>query len=58
MKNDISNAIFDSLSPIQEKRKKLETEFNLEEMITAHTKICRDVASATLTETKQKMGLL
>jgi len=58
MKNDISNAIFDSLTPIQEKRKKLEAEFNFAEMITAHTKICREVASATLVETKQKMGLL
>lgn len=58
MKEQVSEAIFEELKPIQEKRKKLEQEFDLDEMINAHTKICREVASATLTETKQKMGLL
>ena len=58
MKQQISEVIFDGLKPIQEKRKKLEEEFDLTEMIKEHTKICRKVASDTLTETKQKMGLL
>jgi len=58
MKSDISDVIFKGLTPIQEKRKNLESSFDFENMINAHTKICRDVASATLTETKQKMGLL
>lgn len=58
MKEDISEVIFNGLKPIQEKRKKLESEFDLSEMITEHTKICRKVASDTLLEVKQKMGLL
>ena len=58
MKRDISEIIYKGLSPIQEKRKKLESEFDFDEMISEHTKICRKVASQTLMETKQKMGLL
>ena len=58
MKADVSQAIFEVLEPIQEKRKEIESTFNLERMINDHTNICREVASQTLLETKQKMGLV
>jgi tryptophanyl-tRNA synthetase len=58
MKEDVSNAIYEVLRPLQEKRKEIEEEFDLNRMIENHTKICREVASQTLTEVKQKMGLL
>lgn len=58
MKEDVSSAIYNSLKPIQEKRNELIKNFDLDNMIKEHTKICRNVASQTLTETKQKMGLL
>jgi tryptophanyl-tRNA synthetase len=58
MKKEVSEVIYEGLKPIQEKRKELEQEFDLDEMIKEHTKICRKVASDTLQETKQKMGLL
>lgn len=58
MKNDVSAIIFEYLEPIQKKRREIEESFDLNDMIEKHTKICRDVASNTLTEVKQKMGLL
>ena len=58
MKSDIANAIFEYLVPIQKKRKEIEMSFDYDEMITEHAKICRKVASQTLIEVKQKMGLL
>lgn len=58
MKEEISDIVFKGLLPIQEKRRKLESDFNLDEMILEHAKICRKVAIETLTEVKQKMGLL
>lgn len=58
MKTDISEAIFENLKPIQNKRSEIEKNFNLDEMISEHTKICRKVATETLSEVKTKMGLL
>lgn len=58
MKNDVSEAIFQVLQPIQEKRKEIESSFDLESMLNKHTEICREVASETLRETKEKMGLI
>lgn len=58
MKADVSQAIFEILQPIQEKRKEIEETFDLDRMIDSHTLICREVASNTLKETKQKMGLI
>lgn len=57
MKKDLSNAIFEELRPIQEKRKQIESSFDLDDMIKKHTEICREVASQTLAEVKKKMGL-
>lgn len=58
MKPDIANALFEVLRPIQEKRAEIEKSFDLDEMIKKHTDICREVASLTLAEVKQKMGLI
>lgn len=58
MKADLANAIFESLSPVQKKRTEIESSFDLESMLNKHTEICREVASQTLFEIKQKMGLL
>jgi len=57
MKEDTSNAIYDVLRPIQEKRAEIESSFDLEGMLLKHTDICRQVALQTLSEVKQKMGL-
>lgn len=58
MKEELASVIYEILKPIQEKRAQLEASFDLGKMIEEHTKICREVASATLMETKQKMGLV
>lgn len=58
MKSEVSQVIFAELEEVQKKRRELENSFDLENMIEKHTQICREVASATLTEVKQKMGLL
>ncbi|EKD87112.1 MAG: hypothetical protein ACD_37C00033G0002 [uncultured bacterium] len=58
MKPEIADAIFEVLKPIQEKRAEIESSFDLDGMIEKHTKICREVAGQTLTEVKQKMGLV
>lgn len=57
MKNDVSNVIFEYLEPIQRKRREIEENFDFKNMIDSHTLICREVASNTLNEVKQKMGL-
>lgn len=57
LKEDLSKAISEYLLPIQKRREEIEKNFDLDEMILEHTKICRDVASKTLLEVKQKMGL-
>ncbi len=58
MKRDVSEAIFGVLEPIKAKRKEIESSFDLDEMIKKHTEICRQIASETLIEVKQKMGLV
>ncbi len=58
MKSDISEAIFEILKPIQTKRAEIEKSFDLDGMIKKHTEICRGVATQTLAEVKQKMGLV
>lgn len=58
MKPEIADAIFEVLKPIQEKRAEIESSFDLDGMIENHTKICREAAGQTLTEVKQKMGLI
>lgn len=58
MKPEIADAIFEVLKPIQEKRAEIESSFDLDGMIENHTKICREAAGQTLTEAKQKMGLV
>jgi len=58
MKPAIADAIYEMLKPIQERRREIEANFDLEDMLSKHTKICREVASNTLDETKRKMGLL
>jgi tryptophanyl-tRNA synthetase len=57
MKTEISEVIFEILKPIQDKRQEIEAIFNLDEMLDKHTEIARQVASETLVEAKQKMGL-
>ncbi len=58
MKEELAKVIYEYLEPIQKKRAELESSFDLDEMIKRHTEICRKVASTTLTEVKEKMGLL
>lgn len=58
MKAELSNVIFENLKTMQEKRAQIESTFDLEAMLNKHTEICREVASQTLLETKQKMGLI
>lgn len=58
MKEDVANAVFEVLRPIQERRRDIQENFDLDNMIKKHTEICRQVAYETLKEVKQKMGLL
>lgn len=58
VKNDVSQALFEILEPIQKRRAEIEASFDLEGMMEKHAEICREVAAETLSETKQKMGLL
>ena len=59
MKEVIANAVYEELQPIQEKRAYYEANPKLvDEIIEEHTQKCREQASKTLTEVKQKMGLL
>jgi tryptophanyl-tRNA synthetase len=58
MKSELAEVIHNALLPIQEKRKEIESSFDLEGMLSKHTEICREVAFQTLSETKKKMGLL
>ncbi len=57
MKPAVADAIYEMLKPIQERRREIEASFDLEDMLTKHTQICREVASNTLNEVKEKMGL-
>lgn len=57
LKEELGSIIFEDLKPLQEKRQELQESFDLNNMIERHTEICRKVASSTLSEVKQKMGL-
>lgn len=57
MKEEIAEVIYKYLEPIQKMRAEIEKSFDLDNMIEEHTKICRKVASQTLSEVKEKMGL-
>lgn len=58
LKPQVAEVIYEVLKPIQERRARIESAFDLDEMLSKHTEICREVASATLLEAKQKMGLI
>lgn len=58
MKQDLSQAIYEELMPVQERRREIEANFNFNEMLDKHTAICREVAGQTLSEVKEKMGLI
>jgi tryptophanyl-tRNA synthetase len=58
VKEELSQAIHNELKPLQERRAEIEKNFDLDKMISEHTKICREVAIKTLNETKEKMGLI
>ncbi|KKQ34894.1 MAG: Tryptophanyl-tRNA synthetase [Microgenomates group bacterium GW2011_GWA2_37_6] len=58
MKEELANIVYQTLKPIQQKRVEIESSFDLDKMILEHTRICRQVAAQTLSEVKQKMGLL
>lgn len=58
MKGEISDVIYKYLEPIQKRRAEIEKSFDLDNMIGEHTEICINVASQTLSEVKEKMGLI
>lgn len=58
LKNELAEAIYKELEPIQEKRKELEKNPEyVEKVITEGAERARRVASATVAEVKSKMGL-
>lgn len=58
LKLELAKAIFEQLKPIQEKRKELESNPEyVQKVITDGAEKARQVAKATITEVKQKMGL-
>jgi tryptophanyl-tRNA synthetase len=59
LKEDLAKAIYEELKPIQERRKKFEENPELvEKILTDGAKHARDVAEATLEETKVAMGII
>ncbi len=57
MKEELARAIYEELRPIQERRKKLTDEY-IDQVIADGAKKARAVATQTVAEVKQKMGLL
>lgn len=58
-KNDLAEVIINFLKPFQQKRKELECDLTyVEDVLTESEEKARAIASSTLTEVKQKMGLL
>ena len=58
-KNDLAEVIVNFLKPFQEKRKELENDLTyVEDVLTESEEKAKIIASRTLTEVKQKMGLL
>lgn len=59
LKSALADAIFEEISPLQQKRKHFEQNPELvNKIIGDHVEKCRTLASQTLTEVKTKMGLL
>ncbi len=59
LKNELAEAIYAELKPIQEKRSELEKNPDyVEQVIEEGAKKAREIASATLTEVREKMGLI
>mgnify|MGYP000097144922 CR=1 FL=1 len=59
IKNDLSEAIYKDLQPIQEKRKKLEENpGQVKDMLFTHAQKLRKLAQETVDEVKEKMGFL
>jgi tryptophanyl-tRNA synthetase len=59
LKNELAEAIYQELKPIQEKRKELEKNPDyVKQIIEDGAKKAREIASTTLVEVKQKMGLI
>ena len=59
LKENLANAIFKELKPIQEKRKELEHKTSyVDEVIKSGAEKARKIASETVKEVKEKMGLL
>ncbi len=59
LKNELAEAIYKELKPIQKKRAELEKNPDyIEKVIEEGAKKARSIASATLLEVKQKMGLI
>ena len=59
LKHDLANAIFEELKPIQEKRKYYEDNFELvEEILEEGKEYCSKIAKQTLSQVKEKMGLV
>ena len=59
MKEVIADGIYKELKPLQEKRKEFEENQKIvDEIIEEHTEKCRQRASETIKEVKEKMGLL
>ena len=58
-KNDLAEVIINFLTPFQEKRKELENDLiYVEDILTESEEQARVIANSTLTEVKQKMGLI
>ncbi|OGM31429.1 tryptophan--tRNA ligase [Candidatus Woesebacteria bacterium RIFCSPHIGHO2_01_FULL_44_10] len=59
LKNELAGAIYEELKPIQEERKKLEKDPEyVEKVLREGAKKARQIASQTVVEVKEKMGLL
>jgi tryptophanyl-tRNA synthetase len=58
MKSDVADAIYKELEPIQERRREYEQNPDLvDKIVDEHTAKCREFASETMREVKEKMGL-
>jgi tryptophanyl-tRNA synthetase len=59
MKEFLADAIYAEIKPLQEKRKEYEEDPKIvDEIIEEHTEKCRQKAQETISEVKEKMGLL
>lgn len=57
LKEELADAIYKEIKPIQEKREKLSADKNyVDEVISQGAKRAREIASQVLKETKEKMG--